>query len=500
MTAQRNSQTTDNRRRIWTLVIVSIGLFMMVLDNLVVNVALPSIHRDLGASIQTLEWTVNAYVLAYAVLLLTGAALGDRLGRKRLFIAGISLFTAGSAAAALAPTIDLLIAARAVQGTAAAMVTPLTLTLLAEAFPPNQRGLALGIWSGISGIGVALGPLVGGALTQAASWHWIFWVNVPIGLALVPLAARRLEESHGEAKHLDLGGLALASTGLFGLVFGLVRSQSIGWGSTEVVVALSAGAVLILAFIWQELRTREPMLPMQFFANRGFTVTNIVSLAMYFGMFGSIFFLSQFLQDVLHNSPLEAGVKLLTWTGAIMVVAPLAGFLSERYGSRWFMVVGLGLQAVALGWLASAASIEETYISMVIPFVLAGSGMALVFAPSANAVLASVRTAQAGQASGATNAIRELGGVLGIAVLATVFTSHGGYASAQAFVNGMTPALWVGVAVLAVGALIAAALPFSTRAPASAQAAAEEAGGQDLAGTRKVPLEQYPNRPAELPA
>ncbi len=462
-------------RRIWTLVIVSLGLFMTVLDNLVVNVALPSIHRDLGASIQTLEWTVNAYVLAYAVLLLTGAALGDRLGRKRMFMVGIAVFTVGSAAAALSPTIGFLIGARALQGVGAALVTPLTLTLLAEAFPPDQRGLALGVWSAISGIGVAAGPLVGGFLTQAASWHLIFWVNVPIGLALIPLAGARLVESRGPVKHLDLPGLVLVSTGLFGLVFGLVRSQSLGWGSTEVVISLAAGVVLVLAFIAQELRTDEPMLPMEFFANRGFAVTNAVSLAMYFGMFGSIFFLSQFLQNVLHNTPLQAGVKLLVWTGAVMVVAPVAGFMSERYGSRWFMIAGLSLQAIALGWMASVAGVGESYASLVIPFALAGSGMALVFAPSANAVLASVRTSQTGQASGATNAIRELGGVLGIAVLATVFTSHGSYLSPQAYVNGLVPALWVGAVVLAAGALIAVVLPFSTRASASAHAAEEAA-------------------------
>jgi len=490
--------TTTNPRRGWTLAIVSIGLFMMVLDNLVVNVALPSIRMDLGASVQTLEWTVNAYVLAYAVLLLTGAALGDRLGRKRMFIAGVALFTAGSAAAALSPTIGFLVGARAVQGVAAALVTPLTLTLLAEAFPPEQRGLALGIWSGISGIGVALGPLVGGALTQLASWHWIFWVNVPIGIALIPLAASRLTESRGEVKHLDLAGLALASSGLFGIVFGLVRSQSLGWSNPEVVIGLAAGAVLVLAFIVQELRTAEPMLPMEFFANRGFAVTNAISLAMYFGMFGSIFFLSQFLQTVLHNSPLEAGVKLLVWTGAVMVVSPLAGFLSERYGSRLFMAAGLGLQAIALGMLAELASIHQSYASMLIPFVLAGSGMALVFAPSANAVLSSVRTAQTGQASGATNAIRELGGVLGIALLATVFTSHGSYASPEAYVAGLKPALWVGAAVLAAGALIPLVLPFSTRASAAEHAAAETAdaaaAGQPAAGTGEASV------PVPLPA
>jgi EmrB/QacA subfamily drug resistance transporter len=446
---------------------------MVVLDNLVVNVALPSIHRDLGGSIQALEWTVSAYVLAYAVLLLTGAALGDRFGRKRMFIAGLALFTLSSAAAAVAPSTGLLIAARASQGVGAAIVTPLTLTLLADAFPTERRGIALGVWSGISGVAVALGPLVGGAVIQASSWHWIFWINVPIGLVLVPLAALRLVESRGASRRLDLAGLALASGGLFGLVFGLVRSQSQGWTSPEVVIALGAGALLVLAFIRFELRAGDPMLPMGFFANRAFAVTNAVSLAMYFGMFGSIFFLSQFLQNVLHNTPLQAGLKLLVWTGATMVVSPLAGFFSERYGSRLFMVAGLGLQAIALGWLAALAGVHESYSSMVAPFVLAGAGMALVFAPAANAVLSSVRTEQAGQASGAMNAIRELGGVLGIAVLATVFTSSGSYASSQEFINGLIPAMWVGVAVLGAGALIAAVLPFSTRASAGAHAAAE---------------------------
>jgi EmrB/QacA subfamily drug resistance transporter len=468
-------QATNGGHRGWTLGIVSIGLFMVVLDNLVVSIALPSIHRDLGASIQTLEWTVNAYVLSYAVLLLTGAALGDRFGRKRMFIAGLTLFTVSSAAAALAPTIGLLIAARATQGVGAAIVTPLTLTLLADAFPPERRGIAIGVWSGISGIAVALGPLVGGGVVQLSSWHWIFWINVPIGLVVVPLAASRLAESHGPARRLDLRGLLLSSAGLFGIVYGLVRAQSQGWTSAEVLVALAVGALLVLVFVRSQLRTSEPMLPLSFFASRGFTVTNAVSLAMYFGMFGSIFFLSQFLQNVLHNTPFQAGVKLLVWTGASMVVSPLAGFFSERYGSRPFMVAGLTLQATALGWLAVLAGVHTSYVSMIGPFLLAGSGMSLVFAPAANAVLASVRTTEAGQASGATNAIRELGGVLGVAVLATIFTSHGSYASAQDFVNGLVPAMWVGTAVLGGGALIAAAFPFSTRATAAAHGAAEAA-------------------------
>jgi EmrB/QacA subfamily drug resistance transporter len=477
------SPQTHTRSRGWTLAIVSIGLFMVVLDNLVVSVALPSIHRDLGASIQSLEWTVNAYVLAYAVLLLTGAALGDRFGRKRAFVSGLALFTISSAAAALAPSIGLLILARATQGVGAAIVTPLTLTLLADAFPADRRGMAIGVWSGISGIAVAFGPLVGGAVVQAASWHWIFWINVPIGLALVPLAISRLGESYGPAGKFDLRGLALGSSGLFGIVYGLVRSQSLGWTSVEVLVSMIAGALLVLAFVVQERRTPDPMLPMSFFADRRFAVTNVVSLAMYFGMFGSIFFLSQYLQNVLGNTPLQAGVKLLVWTGATMVVAPLAGFFSERFGSRLFMVAGLSLQAIALGWLATLAGVHQSYVSMIVPFVLAGSGMALVFAPAANAVLSSVRTDQAGQASGATNAIRELGGVLGVAVLASVFSSHGSYASPQAFVDGLVPAMWIGTGVLAAGALIAAALPFKARAVASEKAAVapSESGGGRVA-------------------
>jgi EmrB/QacA subfamily drug resistance transporter len=453
---------TSSRNR-WTLGIVSVALFMVVLDNLVVSVALPTIHRELGASIQALEWTVNAYVLSYAVLLLTGAALGDRFGRKRMFLLGLAVFTAASAAAALARSTDLLIAARAVQGAGAAIVTPLTLTLLAEAFPQERRGIAIGIWSGISGVAVALGPLVGGAVVQGISWHWIFWINVPIGLAVIPLAMRILRESHGPYGKLDLPGLALASTGLFGVVFGLVRAQSLGWGSAPILASLLLGLLLLAGFVLWERRTPEPMLPMYFFAKRSFAVTNVASFAMYFGMFGSIFFLSQYMQNVLGNTPLQAGLKLLVWTGGTMVVAPLAGVFSERFGSRLFMFAGLSLQAGALAWLNSMTATHLAYSRMLVPFFMAGAGMALVFAPSANAVLSSVRTDQAGQASGANNAIREVGGVLGIAVLATVFTGSGAYTSPQAFVDGLIPAIWVGVAVLGLGALVVLALPFRAR-------------------------------------
>ncbi|HEX8715235.1 MAG TPA: DHA2 family efflux MFS transporter permease subunit, partial [Solirubrobacteraceae bacterium] len=404
-------------------------------------------------------------------------------GRKRMFLLGLAVFTGASALAALARSSDLLIAARAVQGAGAAVVTPLTLTLLAEAFPAERRGIAIGVWSGVSGVAVALGPLVGGAVVQGISWHWIFWINVPIGLALAPLAARWLTESRGPYGKLDLPGLALASTGLFGVVFGLVRAQSLGWSSPTILAALLAGAALLAAFVAFERRTPEPMLPMSFFAERSFAVTNVASLAMYFGMFGSIFFLSQYMQDVLGNSPLQAGLKLLVWTGGTMLVAPLAGVFSERLGSRPFMFAGLSLQAGALAWLNSMTATHLAYPRMLVPFFMAGAGMALVFAPSANAVLASVRTDQAGQASGANNMIREVGGVLGVAVLATVFTGSGAYTTPQAFVDGLISAIWVGVAVLGAGALVVLALPFDTRAAAErsgavdGEAAARGAGG-----------------------
>jgi EmrB/QacA subfamily drug resistance transporter len=459
----------------WTFAIVSVALFMVVLDNLVVTTALPSIRADLGATIQSLEWTVNAYTLSYAVLLLTGAALGDRFGRRRMFVLGLGIFTLASAAAAIAPSTGALIAARAVQGVGAAIVTPLTLTLLADAIPSERRGLAIGAWSGVSGLGVALGPVVGGAVVDGISWQWIFWLNVPIGLALMPLAARHLAESHGPNRSLDLRGLLLAAAGLLGLVYGIVRGAELGWTSTTVLSSLIAGAALLAAFLAWEHRAKEPMLPLRFFRSRAFSAVNGVSFSMYFGVFGSIFLLAQFFQVTQGYSPLEAGLRTLPWTGMPMIVAPIAGMLSDRIGSRPLMATGLALQAGAIAWLATVSSPTVPYGDLVVPFVMAGVGMALVFAPAANAVLGAVRPAEAGQASGATNAIRELGGVLGIAVLATVFSSTGSYASPEAYTTGMTSAIWVGAAVLAVGAVVALLVPGrrrGAREPVPAAAAA----------------------------
>jgi EmrB/QacA subfamily drug resistance transporter len=443
----------------WTLAIVSLGLFMTTLDNLVVTTALPSIRRSLGASIQSLEWTVNAYTLTFAVLLLSGAALGDRFGRRRMFATGLALFTAASAAAALAPSTSALIAARALQGFGAAIVLPLTLTLLSEAVPPARRGMALGIWSGVSGLGVAIGPLVGGAVVSGISWHWIFWINVPVGLVLVPLALTRLTESRGPAPNLDIRGLALAAPGLFGITYGVIRGQALGWTSPTILSSFILGVAFVAAFVAWELRAPAPMLPMRFFRSRGFAASNGVSLAMYFGVFGSIFLLAQFFQTTQGYSPLQAGLRTLPWTGMPMIVAPIAGVLSDRIGSRPLMAAGLALQAVAIAWLGAIITPDIAYSRLIIPFVLAGTGMALVFAPAANAVLSSVKPEEAGQASGATNAIRELGGVIGVAVLASVFSAHGSYASPQAFTSGITAAIPIGAAVLAIGAVLALLVP-----------------------------------------
>ena len=456
----------------WTLALVSLALFMVTLDNLVVTTALPSIRLSLGAGIDALEWTVNAYTLSFAVLLLTGAALGDRFGRRRMFVAGLSVFTLASAAAALAPTTTALIAARAVQGAGAAVVMPLTLTLLSEAFPAGGRGVALGIWAGISGLGVALGPVIGGALVTGISWHWIFWVNVPVGIVVAILAMVRLRESYGTNQRFDIPGVILATGGLFGIVYGLVRANALGWGSGTILGSFFGGALMLVVFALWERRSPAPMLPLRFFRSRAFAATNAVSFAMYFGMFGSIFLLAQFFQTAQHYTALEAGIRTLPWTGMPMLVAPIAGVLSDRIGSRPLMVAGLALQAFALTWISLITAPATPYIAFVGPFILAGTGMALVFAPAANAVLSAVRPHETGQASGANNAIREIGGVFGIAVLATVFSNAGGYATPQLFVAGLQPAAFVGAAVLALGAVCALFVPGRQRsvvAPSTVQ-------------------------------
>src|SRR6059058_1360626 len=442
----------------WTFAITSTALFMATIDNLVVTTALPVIRTDLHSGLSGLEWTVNAYTLTFAVLLLTGAALGDRFGRRRVFSIGLAIFTLASAAAALAPTIGALDAARAVQGLGGAIILPLTLTILSAAVPEERRGVFLGAWGGISGLAVAFGPLVGGAIVDGISWHWVFWLNVPLGLVLLPLALMRLEETKGPFGRVDLPGLVLASTGLFGIVWGLVRGNSVGWTSPEIVGSLVAGAILVAAFVAWELRTSVPMLPMRFFRNRTFTLANTASLLMSFGMFGAIFLLAQYFQTVQGYSPLGSGLRVLPWTIMPMFVAPIAGALSDRVGGHKLIGLGLALQAVGLGWIASVSTPTTPYVELVGPFIVSGIGMGLFFAPVANVILSSVRPEEEGQASGANNAVRELGGVFGVAVLAAVFASYGGYRSGETFVNGMNAAVWIAAAVVAVGSIVAFAI------------------------------------------
>ena len=350
------------------------------------------------------------------------------------------------------------------------MVVPLTLTLLSAAVPPQRRGMALGIWGAVGGLAIAIGPLVGGAVVEGASWQWIFWLNVPIGIALLPIARTRLTESRGLATGLDLPGVVLASLGLLGIVYGVVSGNQDGWTSATVLASIVIGALLVAGFVAWELRAREPMLPMHLFRSRGFTLTNAASLLMFFGMFGSIFLLAQFLQVVQHYSPLEAGLRTLPWTGMPVLVAPIAGALSDRIGGRPLLITGLALQAIGLGWLAAVASPTVPYLTMVPAFVVAGLGMSLFIVPVANVVLSSVRRDQEGIASGANNAIRELGGVLGIAVLGAVFSAHGSYASGAAFVSGLTPAVWIGAAGVAAACCAALFLPKGRRATAGAPA------------------------------
>ena len=446
-------------RAAWAVVITGMALFMASLDNLVVTTALPVIREHLHAGLSGLQWTVNAYTLTFAVLLLSAAALGERFGRRRIFVLGIALFTAASAVAALAPSITVLVMARAIQGAGGAMIMPLSLTLLSAAVPPERRNVALGIWGAIGGAAVAIGPLVGGAITSGWSWQYIFWLNVPVGVVLVPLAWWKLSESRGARARLDLVGVAVVSTGLLGVVLGLVEGNSHGWTSTLVLTSLVVGTLALVGFAAWELRSDHPMLDIRLFRDRGFTSVNVTALLFSFGMFGAIFFLVQFLQTVQGLSPLAAGVRVLPWTAIPVLLAPVVGQLAEHWGGKPLVVTGLSLQAIGLAWLATVTTPTTPYADLVAPFVVCGVGMTLFFIPLASLVLGAVPRALEGVASGANAAFRELGGVLGIAVLGVIFSSHGSYASGQDYVNGMTAAVYVAAAVVAVGALAAMVVP-----------------------------------------
>jgi EmrB/QacA subfamily drug resistance transporter len=440
----------------WTVVLASVGAFMTALDTLVVTTSLPVLRVGLHASLQSLEWTVNAYNLAFACFLLAGAALGDRFGRRRMYIVGLLAFTGASAAAALSPSAGALIGARALQGAGAGIVTPLTLTLVSEAFAPEKRGTAIGLWGGITGLGVAIGPVVGGAVLTGISWHWIFWVNVPVGLVVAPLAAKRLAETFGPNRRLDVVGLLLASAAALSVTWGLVRATSAGWLSAEVLGTLIGGALLAALFLRWERRAAHPMVPLGLFGNRTFAGANAVSFFMYGGLFGALFLMSQFFQSCLGYSALDTGVRLLPWSLPPMFIAPVAGKLADRYGNRPFMAFGLVLQGLGLAWVALVAAPHAGYAQIAAALLIAGTGTSFCFPTVTNAVMGSVPSQAAGVASGTSSTIRQLGAVVGVAVLATVFARPGVYASPSTFVSGFSDALWVAVGLSAVG--VAAAL------------------------------------------
>jgi EmrB/QacA subfamily drug resistance transporter len=466
-----------NRRATgWVLALTGVGSLMAALDTLVVSTALSTIRLHLHASVEQLEWTVNAYNLSFAVLLITAAALGDRFGRRSLYATGLGLFAAASAACALAPSVGWLIAARTVQGAGAALIVPLGLALLSEAFPAERRGAAIGIFSAITGLAVASGPLVGGAIVQGISWQWIFWVNVPIGLLAAPLVLSRMRESHGPASSLDIRGLALVTLGALGVVWGLVRGNQAGWGSPEVVASLAGGVLLIAGFVAWELRAREPMLPMRFFRSRAFSAGNTTIFFTFASLFGTVFFYAQFLQTALGYGPLGAGLRLLPYTAMFMVVAPVAGAMADRIGERPLLVGGLTLQALGIAWLALIAKPDLAYTQMLAPFIIAAVGVSMAIPAAQNSVVGSVASEAIGKAAGVNSMMRELGGVLGIAAAVAVFAATGSYASAQAFSDGFGPAIAVSAGFALAGALSALVVPNRrTAAMASKSLHAQEA-------------------------
>jgi EmrB/QacA subfamily drug resistance transporter len=466
-----NSRSTQTNKRAatgWVVALTAIGSFMAALDTLVVSTSLSAIRLDLGASVEQLEWTLNAYNLSFAVLLITAAALGDRYGRRAFYAIGLGLFAAASAASALAPSVGWLIAARAVQGAGAALVLTLGLALLSVAFPPERRGAAIGLFSAVTGIAVASGPLVGGAIAEGIAWEWIFWLNVPIGLVAIPLILSRIEESFGGDTGLDLPGLALVSAAAFGIVWGLVRGNSAGWGSLEVVGALAAGLLLVGAFIAREMRAPEPMLPMRLFRSRAFSAGNAAIFFTLASLFGAVFFFAQMLQTALGYGPLDAGLRLMPWTVTFITVAPLVGSLVDRFGERPFMVAGLSLQALGMGWIALIADPGLTYAEFVLPSVVAGVGVSMAIPSAQNSVVGSVAHQDVGKAAGANSMMRELGGVFGIAVAVAVFGGAGSFASPDAFLDGFAPAIGVVAALSLAGAVVALALPGRRRAAESA--------------------------------
>ncbi|HEX4658740.1 MAG TPA: DHA2 family efflux MFS transporter permease subunit [Streptosporangiaceae bacterium] len=451
----------------WALALTSVAFFMTALDALVVITALPAIHAGLGGSISTLEWTVNAYTLSLAAGIITAAALGDRFGRRRMYVAGLLLFAAASAACALAPSAGLLIGARAIQGLGAALITPLSLTILASAFAVERRGAVVGVMGAIGGLAIAGGPLVGGAVVQGLDWHWIFWLNVPIGLAAAALAMSRLPESRGSAARIDLPGVALAAIGAVALAWGLVRAADVGWGSAQVIGALILAAVLMAGLVAWERRASEPMLPLRMLRNPVFVAANATGFLMFASITSAAFMTAQYFQLGLGYSPLGTGLRFLPWTLTPLLIAPAAGALADKIGSRPLMSLGLALQGAGLVWFALGATSTAGYSRFVLPLIIAGVGISMAIPTVPASALNAVPPADMGKASGVQNTLQRFGSVFGVAVAAAVFSANGHLGSPAAVISGFRPALAAAAGLSVVGALTALGVGGRRKSPSA---------------------------------
>jgi EmrB/QacA subfamily drug resistance transporter len=457
-----------NRAERLTIAVTGSALFMVVLDNLIVASTLPAIQRSLHSSLSSLEWVLNAYILAFAVLMLTAAALGERYGRRRVFTAGVALFTLSSAAGALAPNAGTLIAARALEGIGGAVIMPLTLTMMTAAFPVERRGAALGIWSAISGFGVALGPVAGGVLTDTLSWHWIFWVNVPIGIVVAVAGARVLAEGRGAYERLDLTGVVLVSAGLLGVVYATVRAEALGWTSAETLTAYAGGAVLLGAFLWWERRSAHPMMPLRLFRSRAFLSANVANFLMAFAMFAGFLMLIQFFAHARGEGSLTVGLHTLFWTAMPMLVAPYAGRLGRRVAPAAVASAGLLLVAAGMLVLAVVESPQTTVLELAPAMVAIGVGIGLVIPNIAAAALGAVPPTDIGKASGILSTSRQIGSVAGVSVGLAIYEATAG-AGAAGVASGVSVVLFAAAAAAAAGALAAGArLPALAPLPAPA--------------------------------
>jgi EmrB/QacA subfamily drug resistance transporter len=438
-----------------TVLLTSVAYFMVALDTLVVVTALPSIHRDLGGSVGALQWAVNAYVLAFGATIITAAALGDLIGRRRMYVIGLAVFTAASAACALAPSIGALVACRAVEGIGAGIIMPLGLTLLTSAFPVERRGAVVGIWGGVAGLAVASGPLIGGAVTQGLNWHWIFWVNVPIGIAAIVGSRLRLAESRGPATRLDLPALVLIAAGVGALTWGLVQAGQVGWRSAQTLTALSLGALLLVVFLVWERRAPEPMIPLGLFRSGSFAAAVATQFLLAAAIYSAAFLTSQYFQFALGDSPLGTGLRFLPWTAIPMVIAPIAGAVFDKIGARPLIVPGLLMQAAGFAWIVYLAGHSAGYAGYVIPFVIAGVGISMAIPCVSAAGLNSVAPQALGKAAGVMNTMQQFGAVFGIAIATTVFNANGSLSGAAAIAGGYRPALAVSAGLSVLGAATA---------------------------------------------